>query len=83
MKPMINKYDVTISPDNNLLIQKTIEVDAIDMETACDFLRSAFNHSIRIVDITAHRDRKTVQKMNPVIAFFSRIKYTNCVKLHR
>ena len=76
MKPMINKYDVTISPDNNLLVQRTIEVDAIDMETACDYVRTVFRHSITVVSIVAHREHKQKPRNNPVTVFLAK-----CTKL--
>ena len=76
MKPMISKYDVTISPDNNLLVQRTIEVDAVDMETACDFVRSVFKHCVTVVSIVAHKERKQKPRVNPVTVFLSK-----CTKL--
>lgn len=76
---IINKYDIVISPDNNPLVQRTIEVDAIDMETACDLTRFVFRNSIRIVSVTAHRERRPV-KTNPVTALYERLKY-HCPKL--
>ena len=76
---IINRYDIVISPDNNPLIQRTIEVDAVDMEAACDFTRFVFRHSIRIVSITAHRERRFT-KVNPVTALFEKLKY-HCPKL--
>lgn len=76
MKPMISKYDVTISPDNNLLVQRTIEVDAIDMETACDFVRSVFKHSITVISIVAHKERKQKARVNPITVMLAR-----CTKL--
>jgi hypothetical protein len=78
-KPIINRYDITISPNSNALVQKVIEVDAVDMETACDYVRFVFRNSIYVVAITAHRERKT-SKVNPVVAMFERIK---CTKLCR
>ena len=74
MRPIIKKFDVTISPDSNRLVQKTLEVDAVDMETACDLTRFVFRHEIRIVSITAHRERRRI-KVNPVTAFFERLKH--------
>lgn len=78
-KPIINRYDITISPNTNALVQKVIEVDAVDMETACDYVRFVFHNSIYIVSITAHRERK-INKVNPVVAMFERVK---CTKLCR
>ena len=69
---LINRYDVTVSPDENLLIQKTLEVDAIDPETACDFVRFVFRNSIRIVSVTAHRERRPV-RINRFAALFMRL----------
>lgn len=80
MSPIIRKFDVTISPDNNCLVQKTLEVDAIDMETACDLTRFVFRNSIRIVSVTAHRERRCTAKTNPVTALFEKLKY-HCPKL--
>lgn len=79
MSPIIKKFDVTISPDNNCLVQKTLEVDAIDMETACDLARFVFRNSIRVISVTAHRERRPV-KTNPVTALFEKLKY-HCPKL--
>lgn len=79
MTPIIRKFDVTISPDNNCLVQKTLEVDAIDPEAACDLTRFVFRNSIRIVSITAHREHRPV-KTNPVTALFERLKQ-HCPKL--
>ena len=79
MSPIIRKYDITISPDSNRLVQKTLEVDAIDPETACDLTRFVFRHSIRIVSVTAHRERRCI-KTNPVTALFEKLKY-HCPKL--
>lgn len=79
-KPLINRYDITISPDNNLLVQRTVEVDAIDMDIACDLVRFVFRNSIHIVSITAHKEKKQNNKINPVIALFERLK---CTKLDR
>ena len=79
-KPLINRYDITISPDNNLLVQRTVEVDAIDMDIACDFVRFVFRNSIHIVSISAHKEKKPGGKVNPVIALFERLK---CTKLDR
>ena len=80
MSPIIRKFDVTISPDSNPLIQKTIEVDAIDMEIACDLTRFVFRNSIRIVSVTAHRERRCTAKTNPVAALFEKLKQ-HCPKL--
>ena len=80
MTPIIRKFDVTISPDNNCLVQKTLEVDAIDPETACDLTRFVFRHSIRIVSITAHREHRCTAKTNPVTALFEKLKH-HCPKL--
>ena len=80
MSPIIRKFDVTISPDSNPLIQKTIEVDAIDMEIACDLTRFVFRNSIRIVSVTAHRERRCTAKTNPVTALFEKLKQ-HCPKL--
>lgn len=79
MSPIIRKFDVVISHENSPLVQRTIEVDAIDMETACDLTRFVFRHSIRIVSVTAHRERRYT-KVNPVTALFERLKY-HCPKL--
>lgn len=76
MKPMISKYDVTISPDSDPLVQRTIEVDAIDMETACDYVRRVFRHSITVVSIVAHRERKQKAKNN-----FITVMLAKCTKL--
>lgn len=81
MKSIINKYDITISPDNNPLIQKTLEVDAIDMDAACALTRFVFRNSIRIVSITAHRERKVI-KINPVTKMFEHL-HVKCAKLCR
>ena len=78
-KPIINKYDVVISHEKNPLVQRVIEVDAIDMETACDLTRFVFRHTIRIISITAHRERRVV-KVNPITAMFEKLKY-HCPKL--
>ena len=80
MSPIIKKFDVTISPDNNRLVQKTLEVDAIDMETACDLTRFVFRNSIRIVSVTAHREHRCTVKTHPVTALFEKLKY-HCPKL--
>lgn len=81
MKSVINKYDITISPDGNPLIQKTLEVDAVDMDTACSLTRLVFRNSIRIVSITAHRERKII-KTNPVTRMFENL-HVKCAKLCR
>ena len=80
-KPLINRYDITISPDNNPLIQKTLEVDAIDMDAACALTRFVFRNSVLIVSITAHRERKVI-KINPVIKMFEHL-HVKCAKLDR
>ena len=79
MSPIIKKFDVVISHENSPLVQRTIEVDAIDPETACDLTRFVFRHSIRIVSVTAHRERRYT-KVNPVTALFEKLKY-HCPKL--
>lgn len=79
-KSLINRYDITISPDNNLLVQRTVEVDAIDMDIACDFVRFVFRNSIHIVSITAHKEKKPSSRINPVVALFERLK---CTKLDK
>lgn len=80
MSPIIRKFDVVISHENSPLVQRVIEVDAIDMETACDLTRFVFRHSIRIVSVTAHRERRCTAKTNPVTALFEKLKY-HCTKL--
>ena len=80
MSPIIKKFDVVISHEKSPLVQRVIEVDAIDMETACDFTRFVFRHSIRIVSITAHREHRCTTKANPVTALFERLKQ-HCPKL--
>ena len=78
MSKMISKYDIVISPDSDPLVQRTIEVDAIDPETACDLTRFVFRHSIRIVSITAHRERRYA-KTNRFAALFMR--FGKCTKV--
>ena len=72
MNPIIKKFDVTVSPDGNSLIQKTLEVDAIDPETACDLARFVFRNSIRVISVTAHRERRPV-RINRFAALFMRL----------
>lgn len=62
MNPMIKKFDVTVSPQDNPLYQRIIEVDAVGEEEALEFVRwyfSVIHHQhVFVTAVTAHRYRK-------------------------
>ena len=76
--PQMSRYDVTISPADDFLIQKTVEIDAIGEEEAIEFIRSLSRGRIFVHMITAHREPRVKPKP---ITFWVRPK--GCMSMRR
>ena len=72
-KPIITRYDVTVSPSDDFLVQSTIEVDAVGEEEAMEFVRSLSRGRVTVRAITAHRETSVKTEPEPV-TFWVRLK---------
>ena len=77
-KPLMTRFDVTVSPSDDFLEQATFEVDAVGEEEAMEFVRSLSRGRVTVRAITAHREPRVKPKPITIL-----VRLRGCMNMRR